>query len=86
MYPVTKKNIQLRYLIEKKVNHTSYEKMAKIFGVGWSTIAKWILEGKFSRMPDKRKCPHCHKSVNDMVMDWLNDGSIQSYFKKQETT
>lgn len=52
----------------------SHSDVGKLFSVTRSLVCQWT---KGTKQPDSRPCVCCGKSLNDMVSDWINDGTIK---------
>jgi len=81
MYPVTPKNIRLRYLAEKDHAKDSgskftYEMMGDIFLVSGQACYMWTVPvgDKAHRSPPNKRM--------EKVKEWINDGRLDAYIRK----
>lgn len=87
MYPITPKNIRLRYLAAKdeakrsdkgdgSVGDFTYEDMAGIFMVSSQACYTWTLPkgSKYHRSPKGKRAAR--------ILGWINDGAIDAYIRR----
>ena len=77
MFPLTNKNVRIRYLIEKEARRGkySYLDMAKEFDVDDRTVYTWVAESRaMQHLPSS-------ESRRKRLWEWINDGALRAFAK-----
>ena len=80
-FKLTNANIRLRYDAEAHLDPSfTFADMASLFDVKEQTAWKWASMGSHAVLPSTKGCPHCGKSLSEMVLKWLNDGKAMAHY------
>jgi len=83
MYPLTNKNIRIRYLIEKENRKAAgdrftYDHLAIMFDSDNRTVYTWVSANK-----NTQHLP-ASASKKEALTAWINDGTLERYFNTKK--